>query len=192
MSSKYLGKEKKEYNKSKIINNSNKKMKLLLKSNASNNSKRVGLKNVFINPEFKNFVKDVKKRVQKLNREYAIQQANYSENEIPKEISNLANALNDYTENLVGFYEKKYFNIPNENNRKQFIRDLKLIIGTYGELEENLHNIIYNNNKNNKNNNNNNNNNNSLIYSNSNNNTIFSKLNTNNSLYISNNESNNK
>ncbi len=148
---KYLGKRKKEYNKSFTIGKLERNVNYIFnsKNNSKNNSnkKRDNLQRIFKNESFQNFVKDVKNRVQKLNREYAIQQVNYSKNEIPEEISTLANALNDYTNDLVGFYEKSYFNISNNNQRKQFIRDLKLIIGTYGELEENLQNIVYNNNK---------------------------------------------
>ncbi len=139
-SKKYLGKRKEEYNKRGKINKTKSNLnKVLERSNGA----PVSLETIFSQPEFQNFVQDVKSRVQKLNKEYVIQQANYRENEVPKEISNLANALNDYTNDLVGFYEKSYFHIENENERKRFIRDLKMIIGTYGKLQENLHNIVY-------------------------------------------------
>ncbi len=140
----YFKKKKGNYNKGVKINTSKRRMNELLEGNLGDDAKRVGLQRVFNSPDFKNFVNDVKRRVQKLNREYAIQQVNYSNSEIPEEIGTLANALNDYTNDLVGFYEKSYFNMSNENKRKRFIRDLKMIIGTYGELEESLHNIIYN------------------------------------------------
>lgn len=139
-SKKYLGKRKEEYNKRREINETKRRMNNVL---GRSNGTPVSLETIFSQPEFQNFVQDVKNRVQKLNKEYVIQQANYRENEVPKEISNLANALNDYTNDLVGFYEKSYFHINDENERKRFIRDLKMIIGTYGKLQENLHNIVY-------------------------------------------------
>ncbi len=141
---KYLGKRKEAYNKRNIIDTSNQNIKTIFSSGNSINKKKSNLQNILSQPQFREFLEDVKSRVQKLNREYAIQQANYSNNEIPEEIGKLSNALNDYTNNLVGFYEKSYFHIQNESERKRFIRDLKMIIGTYGKLEENLHNIVYN------------------------------------------------
>lgn len=139
---KYLKKMRSNFNKSSIVETLNKKSKPILNyPNLGYNTRKVGLKRVFENPEFINLVSNIKSRVQKLNREYAIQQ---SKNEnIPEEISILANALNDYTNDLVGHYENSYFKIKTEHERKRFIRDLKLILGTYGELETNLQNIVY-------------------------------------------------
>ncbi len=138
----YLKKKRSNFNKSKIIENINTQSKHLLNhANLGSNARRVGLQSIFSKPEFKELVSNIKSRVQKLNREYAIQQ---SKNEnIPEEIKTLANALNQYTNELVGHYENSYFKIKTENERKRFIRDLKLILGTYGELETNLQNIIY-------------------------------------------------
>jgi hypothetical protein len=138
----YLKKKRSNFNKSKIVESINRQSKPLLNhTNLGSNARRVGLKRIFENPEFKELVSNIKSRVQKLNREYAIQQ---SKNEnIPKEISTLANALNQYTNQLVRHYENSYFKIKTENERKRFIRDLKLILGTYGELETNLQNIVY-------------------------------------------------
>ncbi len=138
----YLKKKKGNFNKSKLVNNLNTNSKSILNhANLGYNARKVSLDKIFKNPEFTELVSNIKSRVQKLNREYAIQQSN--KQNIPKEISTLANALNEYTNELVGHYEKSYFKINNEVKRKRFIRDLKLILGTYGELENSLQNILY-------------------------------------------------
>lgn len=133
-----LNYEKRTYVK-KIKENSK---NILNSTSTTHNQKKEALNKIFKSPEFKTFVADLKLRVAKLNREYILQKSNNNPNVSPK-ISALANTLNAYTNELIGFYERTYYNIPNNSEQKQFIRDLKMIIGTYGKLQEDLTNIIY-------------------------------------------------
>lgn len=133
-----LNHDKKAYVK-KIKKNSK---NILNNSSTSSNRKKEKLDEIFQSPDFRRFVDDLKLRVAKLNREYIIQQSNNNPH-VSREVSALANTLNAYTNELIGFYENTYYNIPNNSDQKQFIRDLKMIIGTYGKLQEDLTNIIY-------------------------------------------------
>ncbi len=146
MDKSYFGKKPINYTKSEYVSKIKKNAKEILNSTTtSSNNKRKRLDIIFQDPKFKDFVNDLKSRVSRLNKEYIIQKSN-NHPKVSQQVSTLANALNAYTNQLIGFYEESYYNIPNSNERKRFIRDLKMVIGTYGKLQENLSNIIYNSN----------------------------------------------
>ncbi len=143
MSKNYFGKAPLNYVKNEYVKKIKEDSKAILNnSSTTSNIKKKKLDEIFQKPEFKTFVNDLKLRIAKLNREYIVQKSNNNPKVSPQ-VASLAETLNAYTNELVGFYENTYYNIPNNSNQKEFIRDLKMIISTYGKLQEDLTNIIY-------------------------------------------------
>ncbi len=86
--------------------------------------------------------------IQKLNKlkmEFNIKMVQNNEVVSP-EIKLIGNSLNDYTNQLLNHYKSRYFNIKDENKKKKFLRDLKILIGIYGRFE-NIFQNMYKSNK---------------------------------------------
>ncbi len=81
------------------------------------------------------------KKLKKLNKEFQIKM--FENNEaISDDVRIIGNSINDFTKHLLNHYKSKYFHIKNENKKKKFLKDLKLLIGIYGQFE-NLFQHVY-------------------------------------------------
>lgn len=59
------------------------------------------------------------KKLNKLKMEFNIKMSENNEN-ISPEIKLIGESLNDYTNDLLNYYKKRYFNIKNEEKKKNF------------------------------------------------------------------------
>ncbi len=130
---KFLNKTLKEYNPN--IRNIFNKFQINIKN------LNTDLTTVFKSNQFISFVSDLKNRVHRLNKEYNIKSK--KNNNVSAETKKIGEALNDYTNEVINFYENSYYKIKNEENQKKFIKDLYLIISTYAKLQNELKNIVY-------------------------------------------------